>query len=159
MLVCKYIVILLYDRIIALQLIAWAKINPEQTAFQKGKSTLDQIFTLRAVMALAKRYKRSLFIVFFDLSKAFDKVSRVHLLKCLIELGIGACLLEALKAMYLCTRCVLKSAGKLSDIFHTYSGIKQGAPSSVILFIIFMDDVIDALKERCIDEFLIRNTH
>ena len=35
---------LLYDRIIALRLIAWAKINSEQSAFQKGKSTVDQIF-------------------------------------------------------------------------------------------------------------------
>ena len=139
---------LLYDRIIALRLIAWAKINSEQTAFQKGKGTLDQIFTLRVVIALAKRYHKPLFLGFFDLSKAFDKVSRVLLLKCLIKLGIGTCLLEALKAMYLCTRCVLKSAGKLSDVFYTYSGIKQGAPSSVILFIIFMDDIIDILKKN-----------
>ena len=110
------------------------------------------------IIALVKRHKKSLFIGFFDLSKAFDKVSRVQLLKCLTKLGVGACLLEALKLMYLCTRCVLKSAGKLSDIFHAYSGIKQGAPSSVILFI-FMDDVIDTLKEKCVNEFIINNLH
>ena len=56
---------LLYDRIIALRLIAWAKINSEQSAFQKGKSTVDQIFTLRVVIALAKRYQKSLFVGFF----------------------------------------------------------------------------------------------
>ena len=139
--------------------IAWVKINSEQSAFQKGKSSVDQIFTLRVVIALAKRYQKSLFVGFFDLSKAFDKVSRVQLLKCLVELDIGTCLLEALKAMYLCTRCVIKSAGKLSDIFYTYSGIKQGAPSSVILFIIFMDDIIDVLKDKCMDELIIRNVH
>ena len=61
--------------------------------------------------------------------------------------------------MYLCTRCVIKSAGKLSDIFYTYSGIKQGTPSSVILFIIFMDDIIDVLKDRCADVLIIRNAH
>ena len=150
---------LLYDRIIALRLIAWAKINSEQSAFQKGKSTVDKIFTLRVVIALAKRYQKLLFVGFFDLSKAFDKVSRVQLLKCLVKLGIGTCLLEVLKAMYLCTRCVIKSAGKLPDIFYTYSGIKQGAPSSVILFIIFMDDIIDVLKDKCMDELIIRNAH
>ena len=30
----------------------------------------------------------------------------------------------------------------------THSGIKQGAPSSVILFIIFMDEFIDIMKDR-----------
>ena len=53
----------------------------------------------------------------------------------------------------------MKSAGKLSDVFHTFTGIKQGAPSSVILFILFMDDVIDTLKEKCINEFIINNLH
>ena len=150
---------IVYDRIIAARLILWAKINPEQTAFQKGKSTLDQVFTLRVIIALAKKYNKPLFVGFFDLSKAFDKVSRVQLLKCLVKLGIGTCILEAIKAMYMCTRCVLKSAGKLSEIFYTYSGIKQGAPSSVILFIIFMDDVINELKEKCANEFIIKNVH
>ena len=70
---------LLYDRILSLRLIAWAKVNPEQTAFQKGKGTLDQVFTLKIIIALAKRYRKTLFVGFFDLSKAFDKVSRVEM--------------------------------------------------------------------------------
>ena len=60
---------------------------------------------------------------------------------------------------YKVTRCVLKGFGKLSDLFQTFSGIRQGAPSSVILFIIFMDDVIKILKEKCVNEFLIANLH
>ena len=72
---------LLYDRIIANRLTLWAKFNPEQSAFQKGKGTLNQIFSLRTVISLAKAYKSSLYIGFYDLEKAFDKVSRVLLLK------------------------------------------------------------------------------
>ena len=150
---------LLYDRIIANRITEWASINPEQSAFQKGKGTLNHIFTLRLLIALAKRYNKPLYIGFFDLSKAFDKVSRILLIKSLIKLGIGACLLEAIKATYRTTKCVLKGFGSLSEVFLTYSGIKQGAPSSVILFIIFMDDVIDNLKNKCADEFLIKNLH
>ena len=41
----------LYDRIICNRLLRWAKINDEQTAFQKGKSTIDQIFILRIIMS------------------------------------------------------------------------------------------------------------
>ena len=71
---------LLYDRIITDRLINWAKISHEQTAFQKGKGTLNHIFTMRVLIALCKRYKKTLYVGFFDLSKAFDKVSRVQLL-------------------------------------------------------------------------------
>ena len=77
----------------------------------------------------------------------------------LIKLGIGSCLLEAIKATYKVTRCALKGFGKISDVFITYSGIKQGAPSSVILFILFMDDVVEVLKLKCVKEFLIGNLH
>ena len=150
---------LLYDRILANRLIMWAKINYEQTAFQKNKSTLNHIFTQRILIAMSKRYKKPLYIGFFDLSKAFDNVSRVLLIKSLINMGIGACLLEAIKTTSSLTRCVLKGFGKLSDVFQSFSRIKQGAPSSVILFIIFMDDVIDVLKQKCVNEFLIQNLH
>ena len=150
---------LLYDRIIATRLIAWAKIHPEQSAFQKGKSTLNQIFLLRVIIGLAKHAKLPLFIGFFDLEKAFDKVSRPLLLKSLIKLGIGSSIFYAIKAMYSATKCIVKAGQKLSDIFLTHSGIKQGAPSSVILFIIFMDDFIDIVRDKCIKEPVIGLLH
>ena len=40
-----------------------------------------------------------------------------------------------------------------------YTGIKQGAASSVILFIALLDDIIDTLKERCESEPLLNDLH
>ena len=85
----------LYDRIISNRLMKWVKINPEQTAFQKGKWTVGQIFLLRLIIGLIKDNKMTLYICiyiyiytlyigFLDLSKAFDKVSRFLLLKTLV---------------------------------------------------------------------------
>ena len=124
----------LYDRIIANRLIKWVKINPEQTAFQKGKGTVDHIFLLRLIIGLIK-YNKITYIGFFDLSKAFDKVSRFLLLKTLVKMGIGSFMLESLKSLYSTTRCILKCFGKVSDVFQTYSGIKQGASSYFIYYI------------------------
>ena len=92
------------------------KINNEQTAFQKGKSTIDQIFMLRLIIALIKHQKQTLYIGFFDLSKAFDRVSRYLMLTSLIKMGVGSAILEAMKCMYPSTRCILKGFGKLSEI-------------------------------------------
>ena len=149
----------LYDRILSNRLIQWVKINDEQTAFQKGKSTIDQIFILRIIIALATHMQYPLYIGFFDLSKAFDRVSRYLLLKALVKMGIGSVMLLALKSIYSSTRCILKSFGKISEVFETFTGIKQGASSSVILFIAFMDDIIDTLKEKCVTEPVIHNLH
>ena len=113
----------LYDRIIANRLMKWVKINPEQTAFQKGKGTVDQIFLLSLIIGLIKDNKMPLFIVFLDLSKAFDKVSRFLLLKISVKMGICNVMLQSLKSLYSTTRCTLKCFGKLSDVLQTYTGI------------------------------------
>ena len=148
----------LFDRIICNRLLLWAKVNDEQTA-QKGRSTIDQLFIMRILISLIKHKKLTLYIAFFDLSKAFDRVSRYLMLKHLIKLGIGSVMLSSLISMYSVTRCVLRGFGKVSEIFETFTGIKQGASSSMILFILFLDDIIDNLKEKCMIEPILRDLH
>ena len=46
-----------------------------------------------------------------DISKAFDKVPRLLLLKKLIKVGIGKYMLHALKQLYKLTNCVIKFQG------------------------------------------------
>ena len=114
---------------------------------------------LSTVISLVMHSKTPLFIAFFNLAKAFDKVSRTLLLKSLIKMGIGASMFYAIKSMYSVTKCILKMGVKFSDVFYTHTGIKQGAPSSVTLFLIFMDEFISLLREKCIDENVIGNLH
>ena len=52
-----------------------------------------------------------------DIEKAFDTVPRLLLLKKLIKIGIGQCMLSALKCLYSCTSCVIKFGGKMSCCF------------------------------------------
>ena len=148
-----------YDRVISRRLDRWLGVHEEQTGFRKGKSTLTQIFTLRIVIKMAKKSNTTIYIGFFDIEKAFDKVSRFLLLKKLIKCGIGSVLLNALKSLYTTTSCVLNLNGKFSSAFSTSSGIRQGAPSSSLLFIIFSNDLIDYIQIRCECEPLIETMH
>ena len=70
-----------------------------------------------------KNNGKTVYVGYFDLSKASDKVSRVRFLSNLIRFGVGMCMFEAVKLIL------------LSDTFDISSGIKQGAASSGILFI------------------------
>ena len=65
----------LYDRIICNRLNSWIGVSEEQTAFQKKKSTLQQLFIIRLLIEICKKTGTPLYIGYFDLEKAFDKVS------------------------------------------------------------------------------------
>ena len=64
-------------------------------------------------------------------------------------------MLNALKAMYSYTSCVLTLKGKTSRQFQTYCGIRQGAAYSALLFRLFIDDLIEFIRQRCTPESLI----
>ena len=68
-------------------------------------------------------------------------------------------MLAALKRLYTGTKCILQLGKMMSDSFATSSGIRQGASSSVFLFILFINDLIDYMKQNCVEEPLIRMMH
>ena len=49
--------------------------------------------------------------------------------------------------------------GKKSHKFPTKRGIRQGAPSSSILFIVFINDLIGYMKAHCIPEDILDTPH
>ena len=149
----------IFDRIITNHLLSWISISILQSAYQKGKSTLHQLFTIRLLIELAKKTDTTLYIGLFYLSKAFDKVSRYLLLKKLIALGIGNCMLQAIKRLYSVTYCILSHGRDFSDKFQIFSGVRQGAASSALLFILYIDDLVNYLQQRCIEEPLIGIIH
>ena len=85
--------------------------------------------------ALFKKMK--LYVVFVDFSKAYDRVPRDKLIECLKEKGCGKMMLMAIHKIYACTKSVLKSAMIMSTV-----GIRQGAPTSCLLFAIYLDKMV-----------------
>ena len=149
----------LFDRIITNRLKSWLNFNVDQTAFQKLKSTLIHIFTLRILIDIAKKQKVTLYIGSVDIEKAFDHVPRSLLLKKLVTIGVGRLMLFALKEIYMFSVCVIKFQDELSDTFRMYRGVRQGAASSVLLFNAFMDGLFNHLEGKCSAETLIHTIH
>ena len=76
-----------------------------------------------------------------------------------MKLGIGKCMLFALKQLYSFSICVIKFQGELSDSFRMDRGGRQGAASSVLLFNAFMDDLFKHLGDRCSAEAVLGEIH
>ena len=63
-------------------------------------------------------------------------------------------MLQVLKRIYSNTYCILIHGKEFSKLFQTFTGIKQGAVSSALLFIEFIDDLMNYLEEQCRPETL-----
>ena len=98
---------------------------------------------------MARRKKVKLFITFIDFSKAYDLVPR-QLFTVLRRIGCGAVMLAALKAMYRVTESLVGGA-----VVTATRGVRQGSPTSCFLFILYISDMINIIKQNCgVDGFL-----
>jgi len=85
-------------------------------------------------------------IVLLDVSKAFDKVDRLLLLQKLLRSGVSMKFSNIIAA-YLSERMQTTKVGTFeSSPMKTTSGIPQGSALSMLLFIIYMNDVIENLN-------------
>ena len=85
--------------------------------------------------------KLKLYVLFIDYNKAYDRVPRHKLIKVLKSRGCGKIMLKAIHAMYSCTKNVLKAA-----VIDGTIGVRQGAPTSCLLFIIYIDVMVRMIK-------------
>ena len=60
------------------------------------------------------------------------------------HLGCGAVVLLALISMYKTTQCLIGTAMVTATI-----GVRQGSPTSCLLFVLYVNDLIKLFKERC----------
>ena len=119
----------------------WFKPYREQAGAQKGRGCIEHIVTLRLLSDYAKKKKTKLFMTFVDFSKAYDLVPRHMLFLVLKRLGCGAAMLSVLVAMYSVTQSVIGTA-----IITTAIGVRQGSPTSCLLFILYVNDLIKLIK-------------
>ena len=134
----------LFDMILCKRLQLWFQPYREQAGSQRGRGCLEHITTLRLITDFAAKRKIKLYIVFVDFAQAYDKVSRVVLFSILKRLGCGATMLLALIAMYKMTQSVIGTALITASV-----GVRQGSPTSCLLFVLFVNDLIKIIRERC----------
>ena len=96
---------------------------------------------------VAKHRKEKLFIAYVDYSKAYDNIPRQTLLRILKQMGCGYSRLKAIAKTYCRTESVLGST-----IIEVCLGLKQGSPTSCILFIIHLNELIKLYHSRCTED-------
>ena len=134
----------LYDMVLCNRLDLWFRPFREQAGAQRKRGCIEHIVTLRLLTDMAFRKKLKLFVTFVDFSKAYDLVPRNKLFMILKRIGCGVVMLAALMAIYNNTESVIGGTVMTATL-----GVRQGSPTSCVLFIMFMNELVRLLKEGC----------
>eukprot|EP01137_Pigoraptor_chileana_P025805 Opistho-2@95846 len=136
------------------------KLADEQGGFRQGQGCEDQLAIIMDVMhrrlnpstsSRRRPISAPLHMAFLDLRKAYDTVWRDGLWYKLRTLGLPADIIAILQELYAeCPNQVLVD-GEVTDEFDIRAGLKQGDVLSPLLFNIFINDVVQAMKEGGIE--------
>jgi len=118
-------------------------LSEAQAVFRLGRSTVNQIFTLRQLDEKYNQFSKQLFVCYIDFRKVSDSVWRKGLWTVMRHYGYTEKIVKILKNAYKDTFSTVRVGGSLTEWFKTVVGILQGDVLSPLLFAIFLDHCSD----------------
>jgi hypothetical protein len=131
----------LWEMIIEYRLRRVTNITENQFGFMSKRSTMEAIFLIRQLMERCREQKKDLHMIFINLQKAYDKVSKNVMWWALQKHKVSSKYITLIKDMYdNVVTSVRTSDGDTND-FPINIGLHQGSALSPYLFALVMHEV------------------
>ena len=121
-----------------------------QHGFVKGRSTGSNLLESLNDWTSNLQSKQQTTVIYIDFSKAFDTVSHSKLFARLHSYGIRGTLLLWLERFFTDRKHQTKVGSLLSDAENLISGIVQGSGIGPLMFLIFINELIEVLQQYSI---------
>jgi hypothetical protein len=103
-----------------------------QAGFQSGKSTTEQLFTLRQILEKSNEFNITTHHLFIDFKAAYDNIIRNEICVAMAELDFPTKLKRPTKATLITFKCCAEIQNDCLNHFET--GLRQGDVFSTLLF-------------------------
>ena len=138
----------LFERLIDKRLRSEVQLGPQQLGFMKGVGTTDGIFTIRQLMEKYREKQQTMHMCFIDLEKAYDRVPRDEVWRCLRERDVPEKYVRIIQETYTDATTQVRSSVGVTDSFQVQVGLHQGSALSPFLFNIVFDVLTEAVREN-----------
>ena len=124
-------------------------VSESQCGFRANRGTVDMIFALRQLQEKCREQHQNLYIMFVDLTKAFDTVSRSGLWSILEKFGCPPKLISVIRAFHDGMQGRVVDSGGTSQPFPVSNGVKQGCVMAPTLFSILFAAMLQSALSEC----------
>ena len=129
----------IWERVIESRIRNETEIGEQQFGFMPGRGTTDAIFAVRQMMEKYGEKQKELHLVFIDLEKAYDRVPRGEVWRCLRERNVAEKYVRLVQDMYEAAKTQVKSSVGMTEKFNVAVGLHQGSSLSPYIFDLIMD--------------------
>lgn len=142
----------IYDKLITKRLYTTVEsvISPTQHGFNEKRNIITNHIESTHFLQKALMRKVSVDVIYFDFSRAFDKLNHLLLQKKLIALGIPLQILFIIMNLVINKPYrIMAEKRKAEKLLYPNSGIPQGSHIGPILYLLYSNDINSLIQESC----------